>query len=145
MISQGANRGRVPATPVPFMNTLTSCVNNAVKDGYRESFKVTKQGLVSNSKNKTYKPQDVKVIDFFRFEGESDPADNSILYVIETSDGTRGTLIDAYGTYADEAINKFMTEVQEINKKAEKHDPSTGTEARPNNRSQPGDDKRAIC
>jgi hypothetical protein len=144
MISQGANRGRMPNTPVPFMNTLTSCVNNAVKDGYIESFKVTKQGLCSASKDKTYTPQEVRVIDFFRFEGVSDPADNSILYVIETTDGTKGTLIDAYGTYADESINKFMTEVEEINKKTEKHEhPAPGKENK-NDKNKPGNN-RAVC
>lgn len=144
---QGANRGGNPGTPntsIPFMNTLTSCVNKAVKDGYRDSFKVTKQGLFSNQRNKTYKPDEVRVIDFFRFEGVSDPADNSILYVIETTDGDKGTLIDAYGTYADEAINKFMTEVQEINKKAQKHDIPEPKHIDPKNKNQQGGN-RAVC
>ncbi len=104
---------------IPFMNTLTERVNKAVKNGYIDNMKMTKQGLYSAGKDKTYTPAEVKVIDFFRFEGQSDPADNAILYVIETTDGVKGTLIDAYGTYADENINKFMTEVEEINKKAD--------------------------
>jgi len=106
-----------PTIETPVMNTLTSCLNKAVKDGYRDNLKITKQGLYSSIKDKHYCPQDVKIIDFFRFEGASDPADNSIMYVIETEDGVKGTLVDAYGTYADETINKFMTEVEEINKK----------------------------
>jgi hypothetical protein len=28
----------------------------------------------------------------------------SIIYAVQTDDGTRGTLIDAFGTYADPAI-----------------------------------------
>jgi hypothetical protein len=40
----------------------------------------------------------------------------SILYAIETSDGTKGTLVDAYGLYADEQTGSFMKEV-EIHKK----------------------------
>ena len=104
-------------TEVPFMSTLTDRTNKAVKDGYIDNMKVTRQGLYSTEKDKTYTPTEVKVIDFFRFEGQSDPADNAILYIIETTDGARGTLVDAYGTYADEHVNKFMTEVEEINKK----------------------------
>ena len=53
----------------------------------------------------------------YRFEGQSDPADNAIMYVVETGDGVKGTLIDAYGAYADENVNKFMSEVEEISKK----------------------------
>jgi hypothetical protein len=91
-------------------------------DGYTDSFKVTKQGLTSAAKDRSYTPEQVRVINFYRFEGESDPGDNSILYVIETHDGLKGTLIDAYGPYADAAVNKFMGEVEEINKKTEKKD-----------------------
>lgn len=108
--------------PVSFMNTLTSCVNKAVKDGYVDSFKVTRQGLYSTAKDKSYSPEEVKVINFYRFEGQSDPADNSIMYVIETSDGLKGTLIDAYGTYSDRSVDDFMDAVEQINKKVNKAD-----------------------
>src|SRR4051812_28042390 len=113
-----------PNDKASFMSTLTAVVNKAVKDGYTDFMKVTKQGLFDTNKNKTYTPQEVRVIDFFRFEGESDPADNSILYKIETDDGAKGTLIDAYGPYADETVNRFMAEVEEINKKVVKRDKS---------------------
>lgn len=114
-----AETGRKGGTneQVPFMSTLTERLNKAMKDGYTDSLKVTKQGLYSTAKDKIYGPDQVRVIDFYRFEGQSDPADNSIMYIIETMDGVKGTLVDAYGPYADEHINKFMTDVEEINKK----------------------------
>ena len=40
----------------------------------------------------------------------------SILYAIETADGNKGTLVDAYGLYSDEETGAFMKEV-EIHKK----------------------------
>lgn len=102
------------------MNTLTSCVNKVVKDGFADSFNVTGRGLFSCSNSRYYSPEQVKVLDFYRFEGQSDPADNAIMYVIETADGSRGTLIDAYGPYADAGVNKFMKDVEDINKKVVK-------------------------
>ncbi len=105
-----------PDNKVP-MNTLTERVNKAVQNGYVENFKVTKQGLFLERLDKTYVPSEVCIKDFYRFEGESDPADNSIMYVIETCDDMKGTLIDAYGPYSDANVTKFITEVQEINKK----------------------------
>jgi hypothetical protein len=113
-------KGKPNTDPIPFMNTLTEHLNKAVKDGYTDSLKVTKHGLYSITKDKTYGPEEVRVIDFFRFEGQSDPADNAIMYVIETTDGAKGTLVDAYGAYADEHVNKFMTDVEEISKKEPK-------------------------
>jgi hypothetical protein len=99
------------------MNTLTERVNKAVMDGYVENFKVTNMGLFAPSLNKCYRPEEIQVVNFYRFEGESDPADNTIMYIIETTDGIKGTLIDAYGPYADAVVNKFMKEVEEISKK----------------------------
>jgi len=102
---------------IPAMNTLTERVNKMTQNGYTDNMKVTKDGLYSTEKDKTYAPNEITIIDFFRFEGQSDPADNAILYVIETEDGCKGMLIDSYGAYSDEHINKFIRDVEGINKK----------------------------
>ena len=99
------------------MRTLASCVNKLVLDGYTENFQVTEDGLFSPNANKYYQPNELRIINFFRFEGASDPADNSILYAIETHDGTKGTLTDAYGAYGEEHVQKFIEQVQDIEKK----------------------------
>src|ERR1700712_3302086 len=117
MTTPTANSGAKIET-IPFMSPLSDRVNKAMRDGYTANMKVTKQGLYVEAKDETYTPAEVRIIDFYRFEGQSDPADNSIMYVVETADGLKGTLVDAYGAYADENVNKFMTEVEEINKKA---------------------------
>lgn len=104
------------------MKTLTSCLNKLVLDGYTEDFKAAERGLLSLQHEKIYSPEEVHVVNFFRFEGASDPADNSILYAIETNDGIKGTLVDAYGPYADIKVHKFIEQVEGITKKTEKHD-----------------------
>jgi hypothetical protein len=109
------------------MKTLASCVNKLVIDGYTEDFKASERGLLALQHERLYEPQQVTVVNFYRFEGASDPADNSILYVIETTDGIKGTLVDAYGPYADVQVQKFMEEVESanINKKAVHSDTTT--------------------
>lgn len=104
------------------MKTLSECFNKLVKNGFEEDFKVNEKGLFSLKTGKTYSPDQVNVIDFFRFEGASDPDENAILYAIETSDGIKGTLTDAYGTYADPKVGKFMLQVESISKKVTKAD-----------------------
>ena len=100
------------------MKTLASCLNKIMQDGYVQNFKVTDEGdLQSLETEKIYKPEDVHIINFFRFEGASDPSDSAILYVIEASDGAKGSLTDAYGMYAEPNIDKFIKEVENISKK----------------------------
>src|SRR6266496_537163 len=91
------------------MKTLASCINKMVLEGYTEDYKVNEScELISISNGRKYSPAQVRIVNFFRFEGDSDPADNSILYIIETDDGKKGTLTDAYGPYADINVTKFI-------------------------------------
>jgi hypothetical protein len=100
----------------PWMKSLSSCVKRMKDEGYKEDFQVTSKGLTTLDKGKTYKPDQVRIVNFYRFEGESDPGDNNILYVIETDGGGKGTLVDGYGAYADVNVSKFIVEVQQIQK-----------------------------
>lgn len=106
---------------MPFMKSLATCVKRMITDGYTEDFKVTECGLESMNKQKNYSPDQIQIVNFFRFEGMSKPDDNAVLYVIETSDGTKGTLIDAYGMYKDARISRFMNDVERVQKKVIKH------------------------
>ena len=86
------------------------------EEGYKEDFQINEQGLSTFVHGKIFKPEEVQIVNFYRFEGVSDPGDNTILYVIETNDGTKGTLVDGYGAYADENVSKFIVEVEKIQK-----------------------------
>lgn len=99
------------------MNTSSAVINKMVKKGYTECFKVERKGLYAPSRERYYEPKDVRIVNFYRFEGDSDPADNAILYVIETSDDLKGTLMDSYGAEADRTITQFMDQVEGIHKK----------------------------
>ena len=98
------------------MTDMDRCMRKLEADGYTDQYKVEKDRLHDLTIDKKYKAKDVKAVNFFRFEGISNPDDMSILYAIETSDGHKGTLVDAYGLYADEDTGKFFEGV-EINKK----------------------------
>ena len=100
----------------PWMKSLVSCTNKMKEDGYTEDFQIAKEGLTNFGEDKYYKPEQVKIVNFYRFEGESDPGDNAILYVMETDDGRKGTLVDGYGASSDSEVAKFIVQVEEIHK-----------------------------
>lgn len=104
------------------LRTLTSCLNSLAKEGFVTQFKAIKNGLKSLTTDRVYQKDDIKIVSFYRFEGDSDPSDNSILYAIETSSGERGTLSDAYGAYSDPNVSHFIKEVEDIAKRAHKHE-----------------------
>lgn len=101
------------------METLAEAINAAIAKGYTENFMIEKKGLTTD-KEKFYQPEEVKICNFYRFEGYSDPMDNSILYLIELPDGKKGTLTDAYGSYSDATVSNFVHDVEDIQKKVKK-------------------------
>jgi len=101
------------------MTELDKCLNKLEADGYTDQFRVEKGRLNDLSNKKKYKAKEVKAVAFFRFEGVSDPEDMSILYAIETIDGRKGTLVDAYGLYSDDETGAFLNQV-EVNKNRDK-------------------------
>ena len=82
--------------------------------GYTEDFQVIKEGLKALGSGKIYQEKDVKIIEHHRFEGVTNPDDMSIVYGLETSDGTKGILSDAYGVYSDPVIGNFITSVEKL-------------------------------
>ena len=101
----------------PYLKSLTECHQKMVADGFTENFTIEDNRLKCTSCDKTYGPEEISIKNFFRFEGISDPDDNDIMYAIETNDGKKGTIVDAYGAYADPDTTGFILEVERIQKK----------------------------
>jgi hypothetical protein len=99
---------------MPLLNTLSTCISKVVAQGYTECFKVTTRGLYSTSKSRYYRPEQVVVATVHHCEGMGEAG---CIYLLETSDGMKGTLVDDYATYADGSVVRFMKEVDEIKKK----------------------------
>jgi hypothetical protein len=78
-------------------DTLSQGCNELGDLGYTEQFESTKKGIRAINANKYYSTDDVRVVNKFRFEGMSNPADNTLLIALKANDGTRGTLVMSYG------------------------------------------------
>jgi len=87
----------------PFeMNTLSQILEKLRLKGKDNELKMTDHGkMQSKSLDKIYKPEDLTIVKTYRFEGPSDPADNSVLYLLEDQEQNIGYILDAYGTYSD--------------------------------------------
>ena len=98
--------------------SLINVENQLNKDGFTQDFNVVDGRLqtISSESNKSYGADEVTIVDFYRFEGESDPDDMSILYAIEANDGVKGTISSAYGVYGDTNINDFLKQVDDLGK-----------------------------
>jgi hypothetical protein len=78
-------------------------------------FLMTPEGFTAG-KGKYYNPEDLTIIKTFRFEGDSNPDDSSIIYLIEAKDGLIGYSMDAYGVYSNHDDDKYDEFIKQIPK-----------------------------
>jgi hypothetical protein len=97
-----------PSTEVA---TLASAVDDLTARGFTEHFMLANDRLRGVTSGETFRTTEVVIAEYHRFEGVSDPGDMSIVYGIETRSGIRGTLVDAFGVYADPRVGAFVKEV----------------------------------
>jgi hypothetical protein len=44
---------------------------------------------------------DFRIVDIYRYEGDSDPSDEAVVYALESTNGLKGVLVTGYGISAD--------------------------------------------
>jgi hypothetical protein len=93
--------------------TLTDALKDLQERGYVYNFNLADDCLECKEENIRLHPEQFAITEFYRFEGPTDPADNSVVYAIESDQGLKGVLVNAYGVYADslsaDMINKLRT------------------------------------
>ncbi|RYE38398.1 MAG: hypothetical protein EOP48_27165 [Sphingobacteriales bacterium] len=88
------------------MTTLSVVMEKLRLNKWDNEFVLADKGFCTGT-GKFYSPSDLKIIRTYRFEGDSDPSDNVILYVIEANDGMLGYSLDAYGAYSNHDDAKY--------------------------------------
>jgi hypothetical protein len=82
-------------------DTLVDALNDLRKRGYEVDFSTQTVCLYCGDLDIRLYPEEFHVDEVYRFEEDSNPDDNSILYAISASRGMKGTLVDLYGAYSD--------------------------------------------
>ena len=95
----------------PAVKTLSNAIERLASRGFTAHFGVVDDRLRAFDSGKTFGAHELIIREFQRFEGVSDPDDMAIVYAIESMDGTRGSLVDAYGTYSSPTVSAFLHDV----------------------------------
>ncbi|MVM39418.1 phosphoribosylpyrophosphate synthetase [Spirosoma sp. HMF3257] len=90
-------------------DTLTEALDDLRKQGFTQDYNLKSDHLHCQPDDIVLRPADFDIVDVYRFEGMTDPGDESVLYAIEAKNGNKGVLLDAYGAYS-EAISSEMAE-----------------------------------
>ncbi len=90
------------------MNTLSQILEKLRSKGMDNELRMTDHGkMQSENLAKIYAPNDLVIVKTYRFEGMSDPGDNTVVYIVEDKEGQFGYILDSYGAYSDNSGNGF--------------------------------------
>jgi hypothetical protein len=74
-------------------------VNGLKQRGFVVDFNLEENCLVCHGDK--FDINDFEIVEVFRFEGNTDPSDEAIVYAIESVKGTKGILVSGYGISAE--------------------------------------------
>jgi hypothetical protein len=95
-------------------SNLVEAQSSLKEKGYTDEFTYQEEESVmkSNKTDKKYAPEEMKIIEFHRFEGMTNPGDMSIIFAVECVDGAKGVVLSSFGVYADLKLAEFMDKVK---------------------------------
>lgn len=93
--------------------TLSGTMKVLAADGFIDDFKAEENSIKALYSKKEYQPEDLKIVKSFRFEGMTNPDDESILFAIIAKDGIKGTLLMSYGAEQSQNV-ELVKQIKEI-------------------------------
>ncbi|WP_017730424.1 hypothetical protein [Nafulsella turpanensis] len=99
-----------------FLTPMSEVIKDLKEKGVKLEFKLRDGALLDMEETRSYKPDDLRISDVYRFEGTTDPGKMDVLYVIEDKQkGEKGYISNAYGPYADTDVNDFIKAIEKSN------------------------------
>ncbi|MCI4667385.1 MAG: hypothetical protein MRZ79_04430 [Bacteroidia bacterium] len=96
-------------------NNLVEATAHYMKEGYTDNLHLMNDQITCKAKNASFGKGEFTIDAVHRFEENTDPSDNSVLYAISSGDGSvKGMLIDAYGVYESEGSNLFLLKAEPV-------------------------------
>jgi hypothetical protein len=90
-------------------DTVSEATNDLKKRGYNIDFNLEFDCIKSHEATISLKAPEFEITEVYRFEGNSDPGDEAVVYAIESKHGQKGVLVNGFGISAD-AVSDEMIE-----------------------------------
>ncbi len=91
-------------------DTVSGAINGLKERGYTLDFNLNENCLICNDDK--YHPEEFEIVEVYRFEGNSDPADEAVVYAIESNKGQKGVLVNGYGPSSDTMSSEMAKKLQ---------------------------------
>ena len=81
---------------------LVDALKDMKQRGFTTDFNIAFDNIECKTTGTCLSPSQFEIVEHYRFEGDTNPSDSSVIYAVQSHDGVlKGTLISAYGMYSD--------------------------------------------
>ncbi len=90
-------------------DTVTDALKGLKSRGYTVDFNIAFDKIICSDNKICLDPHGFEITEVYRFEGDTNPSDEDVLYAIESKDGkVKGTMTSAYGMYAETLSSEMI-------------------------------------
>lgn len=89
-------------------DTVTEAINGLKARGFTLDFNLQVNAIQCFNPDLNLTPQEFEIKEVYRFEGDTNPSDEEIVYAIESKEGHKGVFVNGYGPSADAVGAEMM-------------------------------------
>ena len=90
-------------------DTVVAAINGLKAKGYTTNFNIAFDKLMCSENKTCLNPNEFEIVEVHRFEGNSNPADEDVVYAVESINGNiKGVITSAFGMYADNTYTEMI-------------------------------------
>ena len=83
--------------------TVTEALKDLKQRGFSTDFNLAFDKIKCSETGECLYPNQFEIVEYYRFEGDTDPSDEAVVYAIAKKGGElKGSLVSAYGAYSEE-------------------------------------------
>ena len=86
--------------------TVSVAINELMKQGYTIDFNLPDN--LKKFETGEYHADDFEITGVYRYEGDSDPGDEAIVYAIESKAGIKGMLVSGFGISSNKSARSIL-------------------------------------
>lgn len=90
--------------------TVTEALNELRTKGYTTDFNLEENCIVCHTGK--FNVNEFEITEVYRYEGDTDPADEATVYAIESHDGVKGVLVTGAGPDVDNMTQELLDKLK---------------------------------
>lgn len=98
------------------LSPMLEVIEELKESGYTMEFFVNDGKIHDRDRSQYFEPENMKIDNIYRFEGQSDPEYMGILYAISDNKGTKGYISNAYGPQANAETDEMIDKMEDASK-----------------------------